>query len=71
MNLVCARKQCICTARVFLKSAFGKAVGVLWDAHHQPTYPTGKPNGECSMSVKVQVSLTIGLRLRIKMKCSV
>jgi hypothetical protein len=30
-------------ARVFLKSAFGKAVGVLWNAHHQPAYPGGKP----------------------------
>lgn len=34
MSLPCARKRCESTARVILKSAFGKAVGVLWNAYH-------------------------------------
>lgn len=34
MNSLCARKRCESTARVILKSAFGKAVGVLWNAYH-------------------------------------
>ena len=32
--LWCARKRCESAARVFLKSAYGKAVGVLWNARH-------------------------------------
>ena len=34
MSSQCARKRCESTARVILKSAFGKAVGVLWNAYH-------------------------------------
>jgi len=34
MHSLCARKRCESAARVFLKSAYGKAVGVLWNARH-------------------------------------